>query len=355
MLLCRIQIGLRRKLISAAFISLSALTLSISIIRLALAILPDKVTDVVWVIFWTLIEAGIAIIIVSVTAFRSLFCQDGTATDGSHKPAVAFSTDQETASQTPSRLSCFLKMSRKSHSCEELPRTVTIISRPRPLSRHDRYDRLDSAVPPLDPEITKPARASIASRLSSSATPHAITTDIPHPHPLSSAPTHAPASVHEVLRRMEDDRDNECSTVEQPPRSMSASAISDPPPAPDDPFAFLHDAPPVPRHLSVGGASPRAATDPMAPATFDESQLVPAPDWRASGSSAGRTAKTAALLSREPSRSTGEHPLDRSRRESFEGRAVEWVRMARFMPSRERFEPKRELFDAGAKREGCPA
>lgn len=191
-LLCRIQIGLRRKLVSAAFISLSSLTLSISVIRIGLATLPNQVTDTVWVIFWTLIEAGIAIIIVSVTAFRSLFCQDGAmATNGSHKPTGGCPGDVETASQAPSRLSCFLNMSRKSHSCEELPHTNTI-SHPRPQSRHDRYDRLNSAVS-SDPEIAKPARVSVASRVS--VAPHAITTDIPHPHPLGSAPRTRPSSI----------------------------------------------------------------------------------------------------------------------------------------------------------------
>lgn len=101
----------------------------------------------------------------------------------------------------------------------------------------------------------------------------------------------------------------------------------------------------------------------MALAAFDESQLVPGPNSQASGGSSNsgaatrtaRTIATAALLSREPSRTRNEHPLDRSRRESFEGRAVEWVRMARFTPSRELFEPKRELFNAGAGSQGRAA
>jgi len=49
----------------------------IAIIRTALAPLPDnKVIDTSWLIFWEGIEATTAIIMVSLTAFRSLFGQE---------------------------------------------------------------------------------------------------------------------------------------------------------------------------------------------------------------------------------------------------------------------------------------
>ena len=72
-LLWNVQIGIRRKLALGGILSLSICTIIISIIRLAGGDANNGELDQSWVIFWYDIEAAIAIIIVSVSAFRALF------------------------------------------------------------------------------------------------------------------------------------------------------------------------------------------------------------------------------------------------------------------------------------------
>lgn len=72
-LLWNVQIGIRRKLALGGILSLSICTIIISIIRLAGGDANNSELDQSWVIFWYDIEAAIAIIIVSVSAFRALF------------------------------------------------------------------------------------------------------------------------------------------------------------------------------------------------------------------------------------------------------------------------------------------
>lgn len=47
--------------------------IAIAIIRVALAPLPNDVTDSVWIFFWQFVEAAAAIFMVSLTAIRSVF------------------------------------------------------------------------------------------------------------------------------------------------------------------------------------------------------------------------------------------------------------------------------------------
>ena len=72
-LLWNVQIGIRRKLALGGILSLSICTIITSIIRLAGGGTTKGQLDQSWVIFWYDIEAAIAIIIVSVSAFRALF------------------------------------------------------------------------------------------------------------------------------------------------------------------------------------------------------------------------------------------------------------------------------------------
>ena len=67
------QIDIRRKLALGGILCLSICTIIISIIRLAGGGSGNGGIDTAWVLFWYDIEAAIAIIIVSVTAFRALF------------------------------------------------------------------------------------------------------------------------------------------------------------------------------------------------------------------------------------------------------------------------------------------
>ena len=47
----------------------------IAIIRIAKAPLPNNATDTVWLFFWQFMEAAAAVLMVSLTAIRSLFGQ----------------------------------------------------------------------------------------------------------------------------------------------------------------------------------------------------------------------------------------------------------------------------------------
>ncbi|KAL9133428.1 MAG: hypothetical protein Q9175_005391 [Cornicularia normoerica] len=72
-LLWRVKIDLRRKIAIGAVLSLSISMIAIAIIRVALAPLPNDVTDSVWIFFWQFVEAAAAIFMVSLTAIRSVF------------------------------------------------------------------------------------------------------------------------------------------------------------------------------------------------------------------------------------------------------------------------------------------
>ena len=72
-LLWNVRISVRRKLALGGILCLSICTIITSIIRLAGGTATNGELDQSWVIFWYDIEAAIAIIIVSVTAFRALF------------------------------------------------------------------------------------------------------------------------------------------------------------------------------------------------------------------------------------------------------------------------------------------
>ena len=73
LLLWKVRIDIRRKLALGGILCLSICTIVISIIRLAGGGTSNGAIDTAWVLFWYDLEAAIAIIIVSVTAFRALF------------------------------------------------------------------------------------------------------------------------------------------------------------------------------------------------------------------------------------------------------------------------------------------
>ncbi|MCJ1310649.1 hypothetical protein MMC25_004315 [Agyrium rufum] len=72
-LLWNVKITLRRKLILGAIFSLSVFMIAIAIIRVSKQRLANGTTDPVWAFFWLGIEASVAVIVNSGTAFRSLF------------------------------------------------------------------------------------------------------------------------------------------------------------------------------------------------------------------------------------------------------------------------------------------
>ena len=73
LLLWNVQISVRRKLALGGILCLSIFTIIISIIRVAGGGAENGQIDTAWVLFWYDVEAAIAVIVVSVTAFRALF------------------------------------------------------------------------------------------------------------------------------------------------------------------------------------------------------------------------------------------------------------------------------------------
>ncbi|KAL8776145.1 MAG: hypothetical protein Q9203_003495, partial [Teloschistes exilis] len=72
-LLWRVRIPLQRKLMLGGILSLSIFTMIVSIVRIAGADLPNGMVDSAWVNFWLQIEAAVAVIVISISAYRSLF------------------------------------------------------------------------------------------------------------------------------------------------------------------------------------------------------------------------------------------------------------------------------------------
>ncbi|KAL9028227.1 MAG: hypothetical protein Q9180_007198, partial [Flavoplaca navasiana] len=72
-LLWRVRISLRRKLILMFVLGLSIFTIILSIVRIAGAQYPASSIDPAWMVFWLQLEAAVAVTIVSITSYRSLF------------------------------------------------------------------------------------------------------------------------------------------------------------------------------------------------------------------------------------------------------------------------------------------
>ena len=73
LLISRVQINLTRKLTLIGILSLSSVMIVIEIVRVSSANLPHDQTDTVWAVYWCSIEASVAIIMVSMTTFRSIY------------------------------------------------------------------------------------------------------------------------------------------------------------------------------------------------------------------------------------------------------------------------------------------
>ena len=73
LLLWNVQISLRRKMILGGILCLSVLMIIIAIVRVATGKNAKGQVDTAWVIFWLQAEACVALMVVSVSAFRALF------------------------------------------------------------------------------------------------------------------------------------------------------------------------------------------------------------------------------------------------------------------------------------------
>ena len=87
-----VKLEFRRKMALAAVLCLSVFMMIIAIVRVAASALPDGVTDTSWLFFWQTMEAAVAIIIVSLTAIRSLF---GANAATSSKKALVYKPNGE--------------------------------------------------------------------------------------------------------------------------------------------------------------------------------------------------------------------------------------------------------------------
>ena len=78
-LLRHVQIQLRQKLALGVSLCLSIMMIISAIVQISGIHAPSHAIDVTWEIFWQLVEACIAVIMVSLTAFRSLFVAHSAA------------------------------------------------------------------------------------------------------------------------------------------------------------------------------------------------------------------------------------------------------------------------------------
>ena len=101
-LLWRVQLPLRKKLAVAGVLYLSIFMIGTSIVKLTTTDLSNGEIDTSWNVFWLQAEASVAVIMVSLSAFRSLFVAVGTkriqeAKSGSQKYSNGYTWEQEMA------------------------------------------------------------------------------------------------------------------------------------------------------------------------------------------------------------------------------------------------------------------
>ncbi len=68
----KVRISPHQKFALGAFLCLSVCMIAIAIIRVAGVVMGEQLIDMQWEVFWGAIESDIAVIVVSITAFRSL-------------------------------------------------------------------------------------------------------------------------------------------------------------------------------------------------------------------------------------------------------------------------------------------
>lgn len=85
-LLRRVRIAFRQKLGLGVVLCLSLVMAIIALVRIGALWLPIHAIDEVWVLFWLQQECSVAVIMVSITAFRSFFVVDNQPSPGSGSP-----------------------------------------------------------------------------------------------------------------------------------------------------------------------------------------------------------------------------------------------------------------------------
>ena len=73
LLLWDVKVSLRRKLALGGILCLSVFMVIIAVIRISAGKLPNGQVDICWIFMWHQIECCVAVIVVSVSAFRALF------------------------------------------------------------------------------------------------------------------------------------------------------------------------------------------------------------------------------------------------------------------------------------------
>ncbi|KAL9593119.1 MAG: hypothetical protein Q9219_007672 [cf. Caloplaca sp. 3 TL-2023] len=89
-LLWKVRIHVRQKLGIGAFLCLSVVMIIIAIVKASGIRTPVRSFDLIWETFWHHIEACTAILMVSVTAFRSVFVSSRQNAQKKEKPAMVF-------------------------------------------------------------------------------------------------------------------------------------------------------------------------------------------------------------------------------------------------------------------------
>ena len=99
LLLWRTQICLRKRLALGALLCLSIFLIIISIIKASAGDFINGLIDTIWAVFWLQAEASVAVIVSSITIFRSLFVPNDSKPSNEPKPSEVASDDPWRTSQ----------------------------------------------------------------------------------------------------------------------------------------------------------------------------------------------------------------------------------------------------------------
>ena len=81
LILWRVHISLKRKLALGGILTLGIFMIICSIVRISAANIKNGQVDTTWVLLWLEIEGCVAVIVVSISAFRTLFTSHRSSTD----------------------------------------------------------------------------------------------------------------------------------------------------------------------------------------------------------------------------------------------------------------------------------
>lgn len=155
--LWRIQISLRKKFILGATLCLSIFMIIVAILRISILFIGTHGSNLIWMVFWQLVEASTAVIMVSFSAFRSLFIARETRLRENKNRHRHWYMSRKNRMAAARRRIKLRSESEKTHGLPEIPRaTMTGMS----TFIRGEETRSESRVSSLDAEVigTEPSQ-----------------------------------------------------------------------------------------------------------------------------------------------------------------------------------------------------